>query len=211
MYNDRFGELEQVFVPFTTSRDLEMDRSGSMDCWDDDKDSDDPEGETGVNAPCTWIQYWVAARHAGAGRGLSPVPGQLLRPAARQRPLPAPDQRAPARRDGMAGFQQGRAGRRAAAAVAGVRLPAGLPAQHGRPAAGEVPAAQQRDRRAPRARRVAARDLRAMPRRGRRGRPGRRRARARARVARPVGRPPATQQLQLAGAPGLCRCSSRRS
>jgi putative ABC transport system permease protein len=59
MYNDRFGELEQVFVPFTTSRDLKMDRSGSMDCWDDHKDSDDPEGETGVNAPCTWIQYWV--------------------------------------------------------------------------------------------------------------------------------------------------------
>jgi putative ABC transport system permease protein len=59
MYNDRFGDLEQVFVPFTTSRDLDMDRSGSMDCWDDHKDSDDPEGESGVNAPCTWIQYWV--------------------------------------------------------------------------------------------------------------------------------------------------------
>jgi len=60
MYNDRFGELEQVFVPFSVSRDLDMDRSGSMDCWDDHKDSnDDPEGETGVNAPCTWIQYWV--------------------------------------------------------------------------------------------------------------------------------------------------------
>ena len=59
MYNDRFGELEQVFVPFTVSRDLDMDRSGSMDCWDDHKDSDDPEGESGVNAPCTWIQYWV--------------------------------------------------------------------------------------------------------------------------------------------------------
>ena len=59
MYNDRYGELEQVFVPFSTSRDVDMDRSGSMDCWDDKKDSDDPEGETGVNAPCTWIQYWV--------------------------------------------------------------------------------------------------------------------------------------------------------
>jgi putative ABC transport system permease protein len=59
MYNDRFGELEQVFVPFTASRDLDMDRSGSMDCWDDHKDSDDPEGESGVNAPCTWIQYLV--------------------------------------------------------------------------------------------------------------------------------------------------------
>jgi len=59
MYNDRFGELEQVFVPFSTSRDLDMDRSGSMDCWDNKEDSDDPEGETGLNAPCTWIQYWV--------------------------------------------------------------------------------------------------------------------------------------------------------
>ncbi|HEX2596492.1 MAG TPA: FtsX-like permease family protein, partial [Luteimonas sp.] len=53
-------ELEQVFLPFTVSRDLVMDRSGSMDCWDDHKDdNDDPEGESGVNAPCTWIQYWV--------------------------------------------------------------------------------------------------------------------------------------------------------
>jgi putative ABC transport system permease protein len=59
MYSDRFGEVEQVFVPFTVSRDLVMDRNGSMDCWDDHKDNDDPEGETGVNSPCTWIQYWV--------------------------------------------------------------------------------------------------------------------------------------------------------
>ena len=59
MNSERYGELEQVFVPFTASRDLDMDRSGSMDCWDDHKDSDDPEGESGVNAPCTWIQYWV--------------------------------------------------------------------------------------------------------------------------------------------------------
>lgn len=59
MNSDRFGDLEQVFVPFTTSRDLDMDRRGSMDCWDDHRNSDDPEGETGVNAPCVWIQYWV--------------------------------------------------------------------------------------------------------------------------------------------------------
>jgi putative ABC transport system permease protein len=59
MYSDRYGELEQVFLPFTVSRDLDMSRNGSMDCWDDHKDNDDPEGETGVNASCTWIQYWV--------------------------------------------------------------------------------------------------------------------------------------------------------
>ncbi|HVI58009.1 MAG TPA: ABC transporter permease [Luteimonas sp.] len=59
MNSDRYGDLEQVFLPFSTSRDLKMGRNGSMDCWDDGKDSSDPEGNTGVNSPCVWIQYWV--------------------------------------------------------------------------------------------------------------------------------------------------------
>ena len=54
MYNDRYGELENVFLPFSTAVDLKMGRNGSMDCWGD------TQGEpTGPNAPCTWIQYWV--------------------------------------------------------------------------------------------------------------------------------------------------------
>lgn len=54
MNSDRYGELEDVFLPFSTSRDLSMGRNGSMDCWgDNDGDS------TGLNAPCVWIQYWV--------------------------------------------------------------------------------------------------------------------------------------------------------
>jgi putative ABC transport system permease protein len=58
--SDRYGEAEQIYLPFTTSRDLKMGRNGSMNCWDDGKEGeDDPEGETGVNAPCTWMQYWV--------------------------------------------------------------------------------------------------------------------------------------------------------
>lgn len=57
--SDRYGEAEQAYVPFSTSRDLKMDRNGSMNCWPSGADSDDPEGETGVNAPCVWIQYWV--------------------------------------------------------------------------------------------------------------------------------------------------------
>ena len=58
--SDRYGATEQAFLPFTTSRDLDMGRNGSMNCWDAGDDAqDDPEGETGVNAPCTWLQYWV--------------------------------------------------------------------------------------------------------------------------------------------------------
>jgi putative ABC transport system permease protein len=54
MYNDRYGTLEDVFLPFGTATELKMGRSGSMDCWDDY--SGDPYG---LNVPCTWIQYWV--------------------------------------------------------------------------------------------------------------------------------------------------------
>ena len=54
MNSDRYGELEDLFLPFTTSRDLHMGRNGSIDCWGDS--NGDP---IGVNAPCVWIQYWV--------------------------------------------------------------------------------------------------------------------------------------------------------
>jgi putative ABC transport system permease protein len=54
MYNDRYGTLEDVFVPFSTAVELKMGRSGSMDCWGDNN------GDAyALNAPCTWIQYWV--------------------------------------------------------------------------------------------------------------------------------------------------------
>lgn len=54
MNSDHYGTLEDVFLPFTTSRDLKMSRSGSMDCWGDS------EGDsTSATAPCVWIQYWV--------------------------------------------------------------------------------------------------------------------------------------------------------
>ncbi len=54
MNSDRYGELEDVFLPFSTSRDMKMGRSGSMDCWGDS--GGDSTSET---APCVWIQYWV--------------------------------------------------------------------------------------------------------------------------------------------------------
>lgn len=54
MNSDRYGGLEDVFLPFATSRDLEMARSGSMNCWGDSNGD-----STSLNAPCVWIQYWV--------------------------------------------------------------------------------------------------------------------------------------------------------
>ena len=54
--NTRYGDSEQVFLPFSTSRDLKLGSSGNMNCWSDNKD---PDGSTGLNAPCAWVQYWV--------------------------------------------------------------------------------------------------------------------------------------------------------
>lgn len=55
--NQRFGGSEDVFLPFSTSRALKMGSQGNMNCWGDANLDD--EGATGVNAPCTWLQYWV--------------------------------------------------------------------------------------------------------------------------------------------------------
>jgi len=54
MNSDRYGEVEQVFLPFSTAVNMKLGRNGSMNCWGDSNGD-----ETGVNAPCTWIQYWA--------------------------------------------------------------------------------------------------------------------------------------------------------
>ncbi len=51
---DRYGTAEDVFLPFSTSRDLDLARAGSMDCW-----APTQGAETAPNAPCVWLQYWV--------------------------------------------------------------------------------------------------------------------------------------------------------
>lgn len=51
--NDKYAKGEQLFAPFSTSRELKFDRSGSMNCWDV---TPDPEA---VGAPCEWLQFWV--------------------------------------------------------------------------------------------------------------------------------------------------------
>jgi len=51
------GEGEQVYIPFSTSRAMNLGNNGDMSCWG--RPGDDGEGTTGLNAPCAWIQYWV--------------------------------------------------------------------------------------------------------------------------------------------------------
>jgi len=55
--NSRFGDVEQVFLPFSTTRELKLGHSGNMNCWGDSRN--DEEGQYSLNAPCSWIQYWV--------------------------------------------------------------------------------------------------------------------------------------------------------
>ena len=49
-----FGRLEDVFIPFSTSRDLGLSRSGSVTCW-----GTSAPDVTALNAPCVWTQLWV--------------------------------------------------------------------------------------------------------------------------------------------------------
>lgn len=53
MTTQAYGKTELVFVPFSTSRELDLGRDGSMNCWDQ---AEDPEA---VGAPCEWLQVWV--------------------------------------------------------------------------------------------------------------------------------------------------------
>jgi len=53
--SDKYGKGEQLFIPWSTSRELKLDHSGSMDCWGDAGGDDN----TSLNAACEWTQYWV--------------------------------------------------------------------------------------------------------------------------------------------------------
>ncbi|GAB3730054.1 ABC transporter permease [Luteimonas pelagia] len=63
--NGQYGEVEQVFIPFSTARDMRLGHNGNMSCWADSSDQGD-EGQYGPNAPCLWVQYWVELEDAAA-------------------------------------------------------------------------------------------------------------------------------------------------
>jgi putative ABC transport system permease protein len=48
-----YSSTEQLYVPFSTSRELKLGRNGSMSCWGETTEPDS------VGAPCSWIQMWV--------------------------------------------------------------------------------------------------------------------------------------------------------
>ncbi len=48
-----YAKAELLFMPFSTSRELKLPRSGSMNCWESSPDQESLE------AKCEWLQLWV--------------------------------------------------------------------------------------------------------------------------------------------------------
>ncbi len=48
-----YADAEQLFAPWSTSRELKLPHNGDTDCW---AENEDPEA---LGAPCVWIQFWV--------------------------------------------------------------------------------------------------------------------------------------------------------
>lgn len=67
LYTGSYAKSEEIYIPFSTARTLQLSRSGNMSCW-----GEAPGGDAlGPNAPCDWIQYWVelaSPAEAGAYR-----------------------------------------------------------------------------------------------------------------------------------------------
>jgi putative ABC transport system permease protein len=54
LFTGAYDEAEQVFLPFSTARELELERSGNINCW-----GTWGLDATDLEAPCSWIQFWV--------------------------------------------------------------------------------------------------------------------------------------------------------
>ena len=53
----RFRKTEGMFLPFGTALERKLGFNGSLSCWGDSATPHPRE----LNAPCSWIQYWVEA------------------------------------------------------------------------------------------------------------------------------------------------------
>ncbi|PDM34475.1 ABC transporter ATP-binding protein, partial [Xanthomonas vasicola pv. vasculorum] len=55
-----YGSNEQLYVPFSTAMDLKLAHAGGTNCSGKVEAGD----TTALNAPCTWVQYWVELENA---------------------------------------------------------------------------------------------------------------------------------------------------
>jgi len=51
----RYRKTESIFMPFGTALERKVGTNGSMTCWGDNATPHPHD----LNAPCSWIQYWV--------------------------------------------------------------------------------------------------------------------------------------------------------
>ena len=164
---------DQVFVPFLTAIDLELSVDGTS-CWGDENFTGKARRTSG---DCAWVQFWVQLdmprrwrRYRQFLHGLrrdsnTRSGASSARHAAQLYPT-----------DGVAGARRLVPGDVRLQLWLALALPVRVHAQHRRAAAGEVPAPQRRDQRAPRDGRAPARHLPAARHRVGAGRRGGRRA-----------------------------------
>ena len=50
---DTYGKGDQLFLPLSTSLQINVGHSGNTNCWDEHTDA------YAVGAPCEWLQFWV--------------------------------------------------------------------------------------------------------------------------------------------------------
>lgn len=55
-----YAQSAGVYLPFATAMGLKFGTSGNMDCWG----SSGSTGPHDLNAPCSWVQYWVELNSA---------------------------------------------------------------------------------------------------------------------------------------------------
>lgn len=61
LQDEKYGETELIYLPFSTFSELGLDRVGGMTCWSDDVET----APTALTAKCSWIQYWAELESPG--------------------------------------------------------------------------------------------------------------------------------------------------
>ena len=169
--NNKYGEPEAAFIPFTRAIDQQLPSWGNNNCA---SDSAEPGWEGRLHSECIWLQFWVELPSACGRRALPHFSEWLRRGTTAPGPLPLA---LPIPASAMSGNGSP------------ISMPfpmrsefwcwchsvsAGVPAQRHGLDAGQDHGARRRHRRAPRPGRQPRSDIRPVSDRGGRGRPRRR-------------------------------------